>query len=161
MRKLFAAVVAAVGLGVVSVSGASAAGGNAANAKLCQQGGWLALQRPDLTQFADQDSCVSYGATGGTISSIPPRQITVTVGGQFPYCSFAASVTHFRANTRYTGTADWNQDGFTAHTYNFTLTTDATGSGSANYGTWVSGGPYSYMVVTIDGTTGTTSPLSC
>lgn len=53
----------------VGVSTASAGnGGNSANAKLCQKGGWATLARSeDSSSFANQGDCVSYGAHGGKL----------------------------------------------------------------------------------------------
>lgn len=56
----------------VGVATANAGGGNSANAKLCQKGGWMNLQGSDGTQFSSQDACVSFGAQGGTIVAKPP-----------------------------------------------------------------------------------------
>jgi hypothetical protein len=53
----------------VGVATATAGGGNSANAKLCQKGGWQTLVRSDGSSFANQDECVSYAAKGGTLSS--------------------------------------------------------------------------------------------
>ena len=47
---------------------ASAGGGNSANAKLCQKGGWQTLVRADGSPFASQGDCVSYAAQGGTLA---------------------------------------------------------------------------------------------
>lgn len=44
---------------------AAANGGNSANAKLCQQGGWETLTRSDGSSFANTGACVSYAARGG------------------------------------------------------------------------------------------------
>jgi hypothetical protein len=43
---------------------ASAGGGNSANAKLCQKGGWQTLVRSDGSTFASEEACVSYAAHG-------------------------------------------------------------------------------------------------
>ena len=51
-------------VGVVAASAGN--GGNSANAKLCQKGGWTSLLRSDGSSFADQGECVSYGAQGNT-----------------------------------------------------------------------------------------------
>ena len=56
---------AVVCLGQTAV--ASAGGGNSANAKLCQKGGWQTLLRSDGSSFANQDACVSYAGQGGTL----------------------------------------------------------------------------------------------
>jgi hypothetical protein len=130
-------------------------------AKVCQKGGWLKLQRPDGTQFADQSSCVSFGAQGGTLSAIPPRHINVTLVGPFPYCTFSADVEHFRANTTYSGSADWIDGATIYQQFAFTVTTDDVGSGTATIGTWVSGGSHSSVVAKIDGTTGSVAPAWC
>src|SRR5262245_48170568 len=70
-RTLIAVAVASLALFAVSTS-AFGGGGNSANAKLCQKGGWMHLVRADGTAFASETECVSYGAKGGTIS--PPQQ---------------------------------------------------------------------------------------
>jgi len=50
------------------VDGAHAAvGGNAANAKLCQKGGWSKLMDSSAQQFAGEDACVSDAAHDGAI----------------------------------------------------------------------------------------------
>jgi len=50
------------------VSGpALARGGNSANAKLCQKGGWQTLQSSTGGTFTSEEACVSYGALGGTL----------------------------------------------------------------------------------------------
>jgi hypothetical protein len=77
MRKyiwLIAALVlaTALSLGVATANAGKGPGGNSANAKLCQKGGWMNLQGSDGTQFANQDECVSFGAHGGTIVPKPP-----------------------------------------------------------------------------------------
>jgi hypothetical protein len=46
----------------------AAPGGNSANAKACQKGGWQNLVRADQTPFANQGECVSYGAQGGPLT---------------------------------------------------------------------------------------------
>ncbi len=67
---LVASAVALVAL-AVGASVASA-GGNSANAKLCQKGGWKDLVRADQTPFANQGACVSYAAQGGTLTAPSP-----------------------------------------------------------------------------------------
>ena len=59
----------AASLGVTSATAAN--GGNSANAKLCQKGGWMNVQGSDATQFGNQGECVSFGAHGGTIVPKP------------------------------------------------------------------------------------------
>jgi len=50
------------------VNGAMAAGGgNAANAKLCQKGGWSTLMDTSGKKFANEDACVGYAAHGGPV----------------------------------------------------------------------------------------------
>jgi hypothetical protein len=67
-------------------TGAGAAkGGNSANAKACQKGGWENWVRADQTPFANQDECVSYGAKGGTLTEPTPAptsyKVSVTATG--------------------------------------------------------------------------------
>ena len=56
-----------VGIGAAD---ALAGGGNSANAKLCQQNGWMNLLRSDGTSFSNTGDCVSYAAQGGTLHPI-------------------------------------------------------------------------------------------
>src|SRR2546426_6364819 len=57
---------------VVGVSPVSAGGGNSANAKKCQKGGWKNYVRADLrTLFTSEEDCVSYAAQGGRLVLIP------------------------------------------------------------------------------------------
>ena len=75
MRRAIAVTTALAALGVTMAAGAvpaSAAGGNSANAKLCQKGGWENLVRSDNSAFTDQSTCVSYAAQGGTLAPKPP-----------------------------------------------------------------------------------------
>jgi hypothetical protein len=52
---------------VVGVSAAAAAtGGDVANAKLCQKGGWRDLVTSEGAGFTSEWDCVSYAAHGGT-----------------------------------------------------------------------------------------------
>ena len=44
-----------------------AGGGNAADAKLCQKGGWSTLMDSSAQPFAGSDACVSYAAHDGVI----------------------------------------------------------------------------------------------
>ena len=61
------------------VAVASAGGGNSANAKLCQHGGWQTLYNSITgAGFSNDGACVSYGAAGGEYSSL---QWTATVSG--------------------------------------------------------------------------------
>ncbi len=56
---------------LVFAGGALAAkGGNSANAKLCQKGGWQTLMDASANSFPSQDECVSYGAQGGAIYAL-------------------------------------------------------------------------------------------
>jgi len=65
------AVLAALTIALVLAAGASAAdGGNAANAKLCQKGGWQGLMDASAGGFTSQDECVGYGAHGGAIYAL-------------------------------------------------------------------------------------------
>ncbi len=68
-RPLLLAVLVALTVSalVVGVSAAAAAnGGNPANAKLCQKGGWRDLVTSTGAGFASEWDCVSYVAHGGT-----------------------------------------------------------------------------------------------
>lgn len=76
-KTAVASVVLAAGVSaLVFADGAvGAPGGNSANAKLCQHGGWATLMDSTATPFASQDECVSSGAHGGVIY----RLATITV----------------------------------------------------------------------------------
>ena len=72
---------------VDNVTLAKEGGGNSGNAKLCQKGGWMNLVRADGTTFANQDECVAYGASGGTIAPKPQdktgQEVCAEFGGSF------------------------------------------------------------------------------
>jgi len=61
----------ALAVGVATATAAGPSGGNAANAKLCQKGGWQTLVRSDSTVFTSEEACVSYAANGGTLKPKP------------------------------------------------------------------------------------------
>jgi hypothetical protein len=63
--------------------GAFGAGGNATNAKLCQQGNWAKLMDSSAHPFAGQDACVSYAAHDGTI--YPLAKLRVEACKDQPY----------------------------------------------------------------------------
>lgn len=68
MKLAIAVVSASLALTCLTVTGtAFGAGGNSANAKFCQKGGWQELQSNTGDTFASQDECVSYGAEGGSL----------------------------------------------------------------------------------------------
>jgi hypothetical protein len=46
---------------------AAVAGGNSANAKLCQKDGWQTAQTGAGGGFANEDDCIAYGARRGTV----------------------------------------------------------------------------------------------
>jgi hypothetical protein len=48
-------------------------GGNSANAKICQKGGWEYYTTSDGTFFASEDDCTSYAAQGGTLTPVPTQ----------------------------------------------------------------------------------------
>jgi hypothetical protein len=90
MKRFFASAaivaIAAVGVPVATAATTSAAGGNNANAKLCQKNGWQNLQGADGTKFASEEQCVSYAAQGGTLVAAPyvrSRQACESYGGTF------------------------------------------------------------------------------
>jgi hypothetical protein len=79
-RRLRHAAALTVGLTLAClvVSGpALAEGGNSANAKLCQKGGWQDLQSSSGGSFANQDECVSYGAGAGVGRSFIRRSRSI------------------------------------------------------------------------------------
>jgi hypothetical protein len=56
-------------LALAGAGSALAGGGNSANAKLCQKGGWTNWVRADKTPFGNQGACVSYAAQGGVLTA--------------------------------------------------------------------------------------------
>jgi hypothetical protein len=77
MRVLFvlcAALALTVGVATATAgtghgNGHGGKGGNSANAKLCQKGGWKTFVRADQTPFKNQGACVSYAAKGGVLTA--------------------------------------------------------------------------------------------
>jgi len=67
----FIIILAAVAATLVFAGSTVAAnGGNSANAKLCQKGGWKTLMDASAKPFSGSDDCVSYGAEGGLIYAL-------------------------------------------------------------------------------------------
>lgn len=70
------ALLAAVASALVFAGGALAAnGGNSANAKLCQKGGWQTLMDSSAASFSGEGACVSYGAHGGVIYPLAKLEV--------------------------------------------------------------------------------------
>jgi hypothetical protein len=57
-------------LSLVAGKALAAKGGNAANAKLCQKGGWQTLMDSSARPFPSEEACVSHGAQGGAIYAL-------------------------------------------------------------------------------------------
>ena len=55
----------ALTVGVATASGGN--GGNSANAKTCQKGGWMLHTTASGASFVNQSDCVSYAAGGGAL----------------------------------------------------------------------------------------------
>jgi hypothetical protein len=87
MRMRLVLALCAVFALTVGVAAATAdQGGNSANAKLCQKGGWQSLVDANGGTFANEEACVSYGAQGGTISASPfavSQSTCISLGGTF------------------------------------------------------------------------------
>jgi hypothetical protein len=67
-------------------------GGNSANAKACQKGGWMNLVRSDQSSFNNQGACVSYGAHGGALLAAADRAYCAPSGPPtFGQCFYTAS----------------------------------------------------------------------
>jgi hypothetical protein len=72
-RRALTLMAATVAIGCLTIGEAAAApGGNSANAKRCQKGGWQTLLRSDNTAFTGEKACVSYAAGGGTLVNDSP-----------------------------------------------------------------------------------------
>lgn len=79
---------------LVFVGGAlGAGGGNSANAKLCQKGGWLDLMDSSTAPFANEGECVSYGAHGGAIYAL--ARIDVELCANQPFDGICVSTSGF------------------------------------------------------------------
>jgi hypothetical protein len=66
----------------VGAATATAGGGNSANAKACQKGGWQSLHPSGSGAFKNEGNCVSYLARGGTLVG-DSRHNCESVGGTF------------------------------------------------------------------------------
>jgi hypothetical protein len=79
---------------LVFAAGAPAAnGGNSANAKLCQKGGWQTLMDSSAEPFANEGACVSYGAQGGAIYAL--ASLHVELCPDQPFDGICVSTTGF------------------------------------------------------------------
>src|SRR5262245_48900035 len=83
----------ALAVGVAAAMAAGQGGGNSANAKLCQKGGWQKLGTSDGQGFANEEACVSYAAKGGTLTPLPLPDLQLVVDscaltGSTVLCSF-------------------------------------------------------------------------
>lgn len=75
---------AVVALTVGIASANAGRGGNSANAKACQKGGWHTLLRSDGSSFRNQGACVSYAAHGGVLALKTKSQLDCEAfGGTF------------------------------------------------------------------------------
>jgi hypothetical protein len=115
MKRLFvsAAVVgiAAASLLVWAVP-ASAGGGNSGNVQACQHGGWQKVTRSDLTAFASQNDCVSYGAQGGAILvsiMLSPSSVTTTTASADTQATVTANFAN-RTTADVTTSVSWSQN---------------------------------------------------
>jgi hypothetical protein len=68
-RRLVA-VFAALSLALGTTASGAMAGGNSANAKLCQKSGWTEWVTAEGTPFANAGQCVSYAAQGGSLTPL-------------------------------------------------------------------------------------------
>lgn len=80
-RALLCLLAVGVLLGGVISPAQAAKGGNSANAKKCQKGGWQDLYS-STGGFSSEKECTSYAARGGTLSTTPP-----TPPSQYPLAS--------------------------------------------------------------------------
>ena len=65
---------------VLATPAGAAAGGNSANAKACQQGGYLDYATTTGTKFKNAGECTSYAANGGTLVPLPDLVPFLTCG---------------------------------------------------------------------------------
>ena len=76
-------------------------GGNSANAKLCQSGGWQSLQNSAGVPFSSEEECTSSGAQGNGVAPTPTVTIAFFPGNPFGYCSASVVMTGFAPSTPY------------------------------------------------------------
>ena len=116
---------------LLPASAIAAPGGNSANAHACQKGGWEQLQGTDGTRFSNQGECVSYGAHGGTLESLPMLQLTL-FGGTDVYDG-GVSGSGFTPGSTVT-VISWNYDGTDVpFVYDVPVQSDGTFSTSGHY----------------------------
>lgn len=95
LLTLAAAAVASLGAMAFASSAMAKSGGNSANAKLCQKGGYLRLYGGGITTgsvtFSTEQACTSYAATGGTLTrfagaaACSGSNVGFSVGGTDPF----------------------------------------------------------------------------
>jgi hypothetical protein len=123
VKKLIVGLIVAATAAAIMVPLALAGGGNSANAKQCQQGGWQSLVRQDGTGFANQDECVSYGAHGGVPKPKPTGPIQVAVP------TFGLDTTTCSVTVPYTKGIDTFLYGVNGHPETEAITRDVTVTG--------------------------------
>jgi hypothetical protein len=134
MRMRIVLVLCAVFAVTVGVATANAdKGGNSANAKLCQKGGWVDQQGFDGTQFTSEEQCVAFAAAGGTIVPIPPSvTLSFAPDSRDPGdCVSIVNLSHFAANTRYPFEDDLFLNGALYGGASGSFTTDSSGAFSS------------------------------
>jgi hypothetical protein len=67
LRHVWLVAVAFVAFNMMATPAVAAKGGNSANAKACQKGGWLTFVTSTGESFASGEACTSYGAQGGAL----------------------------------------------------------------------------------------------
>jgi len=106
-------------------------GGNSANARLCQNGGWQNVQTSDGVPFSSQGECVAAGAQGlGIVPLGPSPAFAFSFGYSLSnLCTPIVTMTGFASNTTFTFTMDYRVIGTEeAHTVFLSqLTTNADG----------------------------------
>jgi large repetitive protein len=80
---LCAALALTVGVATATAGGGTSGGGNSANAKLCQKGGWTKWVTAEQTPFASEEACVAYAAAGFTLTPAPADlSVSLTPSGR-------------------------------------------------------------------------------
>ena len=155
LLAVVATVLAASAMGVATAS----AGGNSANAKLCQKDGWQAAQNDNGGTFNSNDSCTSYAAEGGAVFApalaVTPSGCLTVIFGDIVNGPFAQE--HFDA----TGFHPSSSISFFLPGETFPLpvqvTTDANGSASLPGFVLYDPGPEAMTAVDADGVHATVS----
>jgi hypothetical protein len=125
MRRVTMMLVAmAVMVPLFAVVAYAAAGGNAANAHKCEEGGYLGYTDAQGNPFKNEGQCTRYAARGGQLVPVPTADISLVQGA--PGFNGIISGTGFTPNSPISLTRVYSPNGEVST--GPSLTTDATGA---------------------------------